>query len=490
MDELNLSLANLANIAKKIPVPSYARASLKAGILHFGVGNFHRAHLAVYLDELFNKGLDLDWALIGAGVMPFDEAMRQKLLAQDYLTTVVEQDNDLSKAHVTGPLIDFISPNDKKAIMEKLCDPAIRIVSLTITEGGYFIDPATGKFDPANPAITHDGAHPHEPKTVFGFLVAGLAARRALGLVPFTIMSCDNVPHNGVVTCNAVVGLAKLSNLILADWIKSNVAFPNAMVDRITPATSDRERKICAEVFGVIDSWPVFCEEFKQWVVEDNFPSGRPQWEKVGATFVKDVTPYEYMKIRILNGGHAVIAYAGALLDVHFVHEAMEHPLVHGFFEKVEQTEIIPTVPPVPDTDLQDYYKLIDRRFSNPKIGDTERRLCFDGSNRQPKFIVPVIADNLKAGRSIKGLVLESALWCRYCAGTTESGAIIEPNDPIWARLQATASQAKSNPSAWLAMSDIYGEVGNSPAMRSEFAAALNSLWTNGTKATIETYLK
>jgi mannitol 2-dehydrogenase len=490
MDELKLSLANLPAIGKKIPVPTYARSSLKQGIMHFGVGNFHRAHLAVYLDDLFNKGLDHDWALVGAGVMPSDEAMRQRLAAQDYLTTVVEQDNDLSTAHITGPLIDFVSPSDKPAMMARLCDPSIRIVSLTITEGGYFIDPATGKFNPSHPAIAHDGANPHEPTTVFGFIVAGLAARRATGIPAFTVMSCDNVPHNGVVTANAVVGLARLSNPALADWIKANVAFPNAMVDRITPATGDRERKIAAETFGVIDSWPIFCEEFKQWVVEDNFPSGRPAWEKVGATFVKDVTPYEYMKIRILNGGHAVIAYIAGLLDIQYAHEAMEHPLVHAYFAKVQQEEIIPTVLPVPNTNLQDYYKLIDRRFSNPKIADTIRRLCLDGSNRQPKFIVPVIADQLKAGRSIKGLALESALWCRYCAGTTDSGAAIESNDPSWDRLQKTAIAAKTDPTAWLAMSDIYGDVGTSPVMQAEFSAALKSLWANGTKATVDAYLK
>ncbi len=489
MDELKLSLANLPAIGKKIPVPNYARASLKQGIMHFGVGNFHRAHLAVYMDDLFNKGLDHDWALVGAGVMPSDEAMRQRLVAQDYLTTVVEQDNDLSTAHITGPLIDFVSPNDKPAMMARLCDPTIRIVSLTITEGGYFIDPATGKFNPAYPAIIYDGANPHDPTTVFGFIVAGLAARRAADIPAFTVMSCDNVPHNGVVTKNAVVGLARLSNPALADWIKANVAFPNGMVDRITPATGDRERKICAEVFGVADTWPIFCEEFKQWVVEDNFPSGRPAWEKVGATFVKDVTPYEHMKIRILNGGHAVIAYIAGLLDIHYVHEAMENPIVRAFLAKIEQEEIIPTVPPVPDTDLQDYYKLIDRRFSNPKIADTVRRLCLDGSNRQPKFIVPVVADRVKAGKSIKGLALESALWCRYCYGTTDSGAVIEANDPSWDRLQKTAIAAKADPLAWLAMNDIYGDVGTSALMQAEFSTALKSLWANGTKATVEAYL-
>ncbi len=267
------------------------------------------------------------------------------------------------------------------------------------------------------------------------------------------------------------------------------VAFPNAMVDRITPATTDRERSFTLETFGIEDNWPVFCEEFKQWVVEDHFPTGRPAFEKVGAQFVPDVTPFEYMKIRILNGGHAVIAYAGGLLDVHFVHEAMQHPLILAFLRKLEQQEIIPTVPPVPNTDLQEYYTLIERRFANPKIGDTIRRLCLDGSNRQPKFIVPVIADRLKAGASIDGLALESALWCRYCHGTSDSGQEIAPNDPNWDRLQALARKAKDDPLQWLTMDDIYGQVAKSDLMREKFSAALTSLWTHGTANTLKAYI-
>jgi mannitol 2-dehydrogenase len=303
------------------------------------------------------------------------------------------------------------------------------------------------------------------------------------------VMSCDNVPHNGVVTRNAVAGLAHLMDPKLAVWVQENVAFPNAMVDRITPATSDRERQIASDQFGIEDNWPVFCEEFKQWVVEDHFPAGRPDFEKVGAQFVEDVTPFEYMKIRILNGGHAVIAYPGGLLDVHYVHEAMEHPLIQGFFTKVQQEEIIPTVMPVPNTNIQDYFKLINRRFSNPKIGDTERRLCLDGSNRQPKFIVPVIADNLKAGRSISGLALESALWCRYCAGTSDSGKVIEPNDPSWDRLQALALKAKTDPVQWLTMDDIYGDVAKDESFRTAFTNWLTMLWRDGTAQTLKAYI-
>ena len=484
-----LSLANLPAIGKTLKVPNYKRSDLKAGILHFGIGNFHRAHLAVYLDDLFNKGLNHDWALVGAGVMAFDENVRQKLIAQDFLTTVVEQDNDLSTAHITGPLVDFIPPGDKPALLAKLADPSIRIVSMTITEGGYFIDPATQKFDPKHPAIAKDGVNPDDPATVFGFIVAGLKVRKAKGTAPFTVMSCDNVPHNGVVAKNAVVGLAKLSDPAFADWIAANVAFPNGMVDRITPATSDRERKICLEQFGVEDQWPVFCEEFRQWVVEDHFPLGRPEWEKVGAEFVKDVTPWEYMKIRILNGGHAVIAYISGLMDIHFVHDAMANPLVKAYLKKVTDDEIRPTVHPVPGTDLVAYQTLIDRRFSNPKIADTVRRLCLDGSNRQPKFIVPPISDRLKNGKSINGLALESALWCRYCFGTTDSGKVIEPNDPNWDALQARAKKAKDRPLEWLEMSEVYGDVGGNPEMQRLFTQYLNAIWKDGAEATVKAYL-
>jgi mannitol 2-dehydrogenase len=484
-----LSLSSVRGLNATVSTPKYARSALKPGVVHFGVGNFHRAHLAIYLDDLFNMGLDQDWAIIGAGVLPSDEVMRQKLAEQDYLTTVVEQEASISQARVTGAMIDFIPPADRTRLLETLTDPAIRIVSLTVTEGGYMINPATGTFDPQHPAIVRDAANPNDPTSVFGLILAGLARRKAKGLVPFTVMSCDNVPHNGVVTRNAIVGLARLFDAALADWVAAHVAFPNAMVDRITPATSDRERELVQSAYGVTDNWPVFCEEFKQWVIEDNFPTGRPAWERVGAQFVEDVTPFECMKIRILNGGHAVIAYPGGLLDVHYVHEAMQHPLIHAFFVKVEQEEIIPSVPPVPNTELQDYYRLIDKRFSNPKIGDTERRLCLDGSNRQPKFIVPVVADNLKAGRSIKGLALESALWCRYCYGVSDSGKVIEPNDPNWDRLQALSRKAKDDPLQWLTMDDIYGDVAKSEEFRAAFAAALNSLWNRGTDQTLRDYI-
>jgi mannitol 2-dehydrogenase len=484
-----LSNASLAALGKTVAVPHYDRQKLTAGMLHFGVGNFHRAHQAVYLDDLFNLGRDLDFGIVGAGVMASDRPMRERLARQDYLTTVVAQAAERSQARVTGSMVGYLPVGDIDAIVERMSDPAIRIVSLTVTEGGYFINPATGIFDPDEAAIARDGAHPDRPQTVFGLIVAGLKKRRAKGLPPFTVMSCDNLPHNGRIARSAVAGLARLSDPELADWIEKQVAFPNAMVDRITPATSDRERRITAEDFGIEDAMPVFCEDFRQWVLEDNFPQGRPALEAVGVQFVPDVTPYENMKIRILNGGHAIIAYPAGLMEIEFAHEAMENALIRAFLEKVESEEIIPIVPPVPDTDLSAYYDRIARRFANPKIGDTIRRLCLDGSNRQPKFIIPSIADNLESGKKVSGLALASALWCRYCHGTTDAGREIQPNDPNWERLQSQSRKAKEAPAAWLEMRDIYGDTADAGLFVNPFCAWLERLWAQGTENTVRQYL-
>jgi len=483
-----LSLATLPAI-ETAATPSYNRADLTPGIVHFGVGNFHRAHQAVYLDALFNRGQGHDWAIIGAGTRATDAAMRDALRQQDWLTTVVEQEADTSAAHITGVMLDYIEPGDSQAVIAALTDPAIRIVSLTITEGGYYIDPASQKFDPTHPHIAWDAANFTTPRTAFGLILAGLVKRREAGIAPFTVMSCDNIPGNGHVTRNAVAGLAALIDPALAAWVESSVAFPNGMVDRITPATSEREKNLLADQFGIDDAWPVFCESFKQWVLEDHFPAGRPPLEQVGVQFVPDVAPYEHMKIRILNGGHATIAYPAGLLDIHFVHEAMEHPLVSAFLRKVETEEIIPIVPPVPDTDLDAYFGLCEKRFANPKIGDTIRRLALDGSNRQPKFVIPSALDRVNANSLLTGLALVSAFWCRYCYGTTDSGAVIEPNDPSWDRLTAQARKAKDNPAAWLEMADIYGDLAKAPAFIDAFTKCLNFLWKNGTKATLEAYL-
>jgi mannitol 2-dehydrogenase len=476
-----LSRATLPSLRPGIHVPSYQASDLTPGILHFGLGNFHRAHQAIYLDRLFNAGRSRDFAVIGTGVRPADRAMHDALKPQDWLTTVVEQEAEESVARVTGAMLGMIPPEDRSGILKQLADPAIRIVSITVTEGGYFIDPATGAFNPEFPEIAHDGRNPDDPATVFGLIARGLKMRREAGTLPFTVMSCDNIPHNGAVARNAVAGVARLYDKGLADWIAASAAFPNGMVDRITPATTDRERGLLAQDYGIEDNWPVYCEAFIQWVLEDEFCNGRPALEEAGVQFVPDVTPFEFMKIRILNGGHAAIAYPASLLDIHFVHDAMNHPLVSAFFAKIEREEIMPTVPPVPGVALEDYYKLIHRRFANPKIGDTIPRLAFDGSNRQPKFIVPVARDRLKQGRSVDALAFESALWCRHCFGKTETGKDITAGDPVWARLSDLAARAKSDPLLWLTMDDVYGDVAKAEPFRKAFAKSLADIWSRGT---------
>ena len=284
------------------------------------------------------------------------------------------------------------------------------------------------------------------------------------------------------------MGLARLSDPALADWIAETVAFPNGMVDRITPATGPRERAM-AQDFGLEDPVPVTCEPFRQWVVEDHFPAGRPALEKVGVTFTPRVHAFETMKIRILNGGHATLAYPAGLMDIVHVHQAMADPLILGFLDRVEAECILPHVPPVPSTDIPRYYRTVRDRFANPEVADTVRRLCHDGSNRQPKFILPSLRDALADGATIEGMALVSALWCRYCYGRTDSGQEIAANDPDWPALTDRARRARSDPQAWLAMTAIYGDLGQNPRFARSFSDRLGQIWAKGVRAALAGYL-
>lgn len=482
-----LRQSNLNQLPQSIDRPAYDRGALKPGIIHIGIGNFHRAHLAVYLHKLFQRDENLDWAIVGAGVREGDKRMQSLLAEQDWLTTIVELDPDAETAIVTGSMIDFVDV-DPDALIQALCAPEIRIVSLTITEGGYFVDAKTNEFDRHHDDLQSDAGNIDSPRTVFGILIAALKQRRQQGIAPFTVMSCDNLPGNGHVARAAITGLAHLCDQNLAQWIDENVAFPNSMVDCITPATSDFERNLVETKYAIKDNWPVTCEPFRQWVLEDQFPAGRPAFEKVGAQFVDDVIPFELMKLRILNGGHAALAYPSALLDIEKVHDSMTNSLIRNYLDKLERTEIIPAVPEVPDTNLYEYYDIIAERFANPKINDTIERLCHDGSNRQPKFIVPTIRDRLKAGQSVDGLALVSALWCRYCAGTSDTRKVIPLDDSAAQQLTLAAHQSKENPLVFLQQKNIYGDLSDNELFCASFATALDALWTNGTAATLQRY--
>lgn len=487
---VTLSQANLGLLPGIVSVPTYDRNAVRGGILHIGVGNFHRAHQAVYADNLLEAGNDPAWGIRGAGVRQPDTKMRDLLGAQDWLSSVVENDASGMKASVTGSMIDFLAVQaGHKPIIDAIALAETRIVSLTVTEGGYFVDAATEAFDPSHPDIQADIHDPANPLTVFGAIVAGLAARRAESGTPVTVMSCDNLPGNGIVARAAVLGVAQGQNPDLAAWIADNVTFPNGMVDRITPATSDRERAILRRDFGIKDASPVFCEPFRQWVLEDNFANGRPEFEAAGVTMTDSVHDFEAMKIRVLNGGHAIIAYPAALAGVEYVHDAMNVPEIEAFLRKVIQDDVAPSVKPVGGQTPEAYMAQTVKRFKNPGVADTITRLCLDGTNRQPKFIVPSIRDRLAAGRTPYGLALCCAFWCQYCTGVDDQGQPIAANDANWDALSAAAKAATANPLVWLEQDDIYGNLRQSEDFCQAFTAALKSVKDGGALAAIRAYL-
>lgn len=486
---VSLRRDRLDTMASDIDRPVYAAADLRPGIVHIGVGNFHRAHQAWYLHRLMQRGQAHDWAIIGAGVRPGDAAMRDKLAAQDYLTTLIELRSDRTSAEIIGSMIDFLPvENDNAALITQMADPATRIVSLTVTEGGYYVDPASGSFDVDHPDIVHDIAHPDAPRTAFGAIVAALSRRLKTGTGPFAVQSCDNLQGNGNVTRSTTVSLARRIDPDLADWIETSCSFPNSMVDCIVPATGPAELQK-ARTLGIDDAAPVTHEFYRQWVIEDDFCAGRPDWDHVGATFTNDVHIYETMKIRILNAGHQVLANAGELLSVTTIADCMAHPNISAFFRKVIAQEVLPYVNDVPEFTPQGYADLIEERFANPAIRDTTRRVAYDGSSRHPGFLLPIVRDALAAGGAIDGLVLVEALWARMCAGTREDGTPIAPNDPLWGNLQHAALQASTRPTAWLEQQSLYGDLVGSDAFVMRFERALSRIWDAGVNAALTGYV-
>lgn len=462
----------LTSAGISVPHPTYDRSAVTTGIVHFGFGNFHRAHQAMYLDRLMSRGEALDWGICGVGLLPADARMRDAMGAQDNLYTLVLKNPDGTlDPRVVGSVHEYLfAPDDPEAVLARLVDPAVRIVSLTVTEGGYHIDRTTNRFDASEPGVMADAADPHHPATVFGYLTEGLARRRAAGIAPFTVMSCDNLPGNGDVTRQAVTAFAALVDPELATWIDDTVSFPNGMVDRITPTTTDADRALVAERFGIEDAWPVMAEPFTQWVIEDEFPLGRPAFERVGAQLVADVRPYELIKLRLLNAGHQVLAYTGLLRGHRYAHEAMADEVVttavHAYM-----TEARPTLQPVPDVDIDAYIGELLTRFGNPAIRDTLERLATDGSDRVPKFVLPAARDNVAAGRPVPWGGAAIACWAACYRDDNESGARIEFLDAFAGELRARAASAHSHD--FLRVDPIFGDILSETAFVTAYDEAL-----------------
>ncbi len=485
---MKLSNATLAALPESVRRPTYDRAGLTPGILHIGLGNFHRAHQAWYLHRLMQMGFAHDWAIVGAGVRPVDGEQRQKMLAQDCLTTLIELDPAGMNVEVTGSMIDYVPVEEgNAALIARMAEPGIRIVSTTVTEGGYYLDPAEKTFDARHPDILHDAANPERPRTAFGAMVAALRLRRDQGVGPFTGQSCDNLQGNGDVLRQTVVGLARLSDPDLANWIDQNCTFPNSMVDCIVPATGPKELALAREI-GIDDAVPVTHENFRQWVIEDDFCAGRPPFEKVGVTFSDNVHAYETMKLRLLNACHSAIAEAAQVLGVDTIAGCMSHNLISAFVRRLATQEIAPTVKAVPEFAPLDYAELIMRRFSNPKIVDTTRRVAADGSSKHPGFILPILKEQLATGGAIEGLALVEAAWARMSAGVREDGSKIDINDPNRADLVTAANAARTRPRAWLEQSQFYGDLSRESRFADAFEGWLSLIWAEGISIALAKY--
>lgn len=449
--------------------PTYRRTGRRAGIVHLGFGGFHRAHQAAYLDDLAHLEDLSDWAIVGAELRDDQRRMHEVMGAQEHLYTLVLKHPDGTwQPRTIGSVAGHLhAPDDPEALLRLLAAPTTRIVTLTITEGGYGIDPATNDFDPSDPDMRADLAGGGPPRSALGFLAVALARRRVARIAPFTVLSCDNIQGNGDTARSALTAFAAVRDPESAAWIEANVAFPNAMVDRITPTTSEADRLELITRFGIRDRWPVFAEPFRQWIIEDHFPTGRPGLERVGVQFVPDVRPYEQMKLRLLNAGHQVIAYSGVLAGYRFVHEAAADPELAGQLSRYLD-EAIPTIEPLPGIDLDDYARTILERFANPELADTLERICAFGSDRIQTFVLPVIRARLDDGVAATEAIAAVAAWARYIR--TRPDLVDRRRDDL---LRAAAG-LDDDPSRFLSTAGIFDELAVDPRFLAAFADALN----------------
>lgn len=483
-----LTAATLSSLDPAVATPSYDRSRVTAGIVHFGVGGFHRAHQAMYVDRLMNDGKAMDFGICGVGVMPADQRMKEAMDAQDCLyTLVLKYPDGTFEPRVIGSIVEYLfAPDDPEAVIEKLAAGSTRIVSLTVTEGGYNFNAVTGDFEADNPDVQHDLQPGTAPKTAFGLITEALARRRERGLAPFTVMSCDNIQGNGDAARKSFSAFARLRDAELGDWVEQHVTFPNCMVDRITPVTTDDDREEIARRFGVEDRWPVVCEDFTQWVLEDHFPLGRPPFEDAGVQLVDDVMPYELMKLRLLNASHQGLCYVGYLAGYRLVHDVCQDPLFANFLLAYMDREATPTLEPVPGVDLEHYKPQLIERFSNPHVRDTVARLCAESSDRIPKWLLPVIRENLERDGEITRSAAIVASWARYAEGVDEQGAPITIVDRLADRLHATAQHNRDDPLAFLRDREVFGDLVDDERFTNVYREHLESLHEHGARATLE----
>jgi mannitol 2-dehydrogenase len=476
-----LSSRELGNVRPGVGRPGRLQGAITPGIVHFGVGGFHRAHQAMVLDDLMAKGLATDWGIVGVGVREADRAMKEALVPQDCLYTLTVKDMNTHSTRIIGSIVDFLyAPENPEAVLSLLADERIRIVSLTITEGGYNFDQITGEFLWSTQEVADDVARLQSPRSVFGFLTEGLRRRKEAGIAPFTVMSCDNIQGNGHLAKRMFVSFAEKVDPDLARWMASSVAFPNSMVDRITPVTTPDNIAEARDTTGLADSWPVVSETFFQWVLEDNFPAGRPPFEDAGVQLVDDVEPYELMKLRLLNASHQALAYFGYLQGYSLVHDAVNDPNIQNLLRRYMAEEAAPTLRPVPGVDLVEYQNTLIERFTNAEVKDTVARLAAESSDRIPKWLVPVINERLEHGGDVTLCAAIVASWARYAEGVDEDGNPIDVVDNLKIEVMASAQQQGSDPLAFLRNTKLFGDLATKEGFTIPYLATLSTLREHG----------
>jgi mannitol 2-dehydrogenase len=464
---MKLSNDTLAELT--IAKPTYNRDEISVGIVHFGVGGFHRAHQAMYIDRLLEQGRAHDWGICGVGVMPADQRMKDALEAQDGLYTLILENPDGTRdVRVIGSIVDYrYAPDDPEAVIELLAAPTTRIVSMTITEGGYQIANA-------------------DETSVFALVTEALSRRRDRGVASVTVVSCDNIEGNGDIAREAFTAYADRAHPGLSEWMAAHTKFPNSMVDRITPVTTPEVTSSLAEQFDIEDRWPVVAEPFTAWVLEDDFSDGRPPLEEVGVLMVQDVTPYELMKLRLINAGHQGLCYFAYLAGYRLVADAAQDPLFAEFLLAYMDSEGTPTLKPVPGIDLPEFKRTVIERFGNPGVRDTIARLCADSSDRIPKWLLPVIRANLSSGAPVRLSSAIVASWARYAEGTDEQGEPIEVVDQLADSLVPIAQSQRDNPLAFIENRSVFGDLADQPRFVEAYRWALDSLHSDGARATLE----
>jgi mannitol-1-phosphate/altronate dehydrogenase len=485
MNAIPLSRETLRRLPRTVRVPDYDPAQVVPGIVHLGLGGFHRAHMARYTHDLMQQHTDaLAWGIAGAGLLPADRRMRESLAPQQGLYTLVERRGTEEMVSVIGAIARVIFAGDgAEPLLAAIDDPAIRIVSLTVTESGYCLNRATKRLDLDHDLIRQDLADTANPRSAIGIIVEACRRRRDAGLPGFTALSCDNIQCNGNVLRAALLALAGQRSPALADWIDGHVSFPNSMVDRITPVTQEAQAIELRDRHGIADNWPVFSEIFRQWVVEDHFIRGRPAWEMAGAQFVEDVTPYEFMKLRLLNGSHLAVAGLGFLLGYTYIDQTMADPLLRDYMAALMDRETGPTLAPVPGIDLTDYKRTLIARFANEAIKDTVERVNTDAP---VNVLVDPIRDRLKADAPLDLLALALAAWFRRARGEDEQGRPIKGPHPMGAVLREKAIEGGKDPAPLLSLRQLFGELGDDQRLVRPLGAWLASLYEQGSRATLE----